>query len=152
MPRSISPRVSPRAAKKNEKSGWSPSLVACGEQSTVFKSQSARFRRARSRPAGGRRVWSCAAIRGSRSAARLRVYRCLQIRRDAGRAEGVIANARFDAGRFRAPEDDGGSALLEEGIGCKLTGLAAGTAEELERPPGIVNPCGLIEKGPRCRL
>ena len=47
----------------------------------------------------------------------------------------MIANARFDAGRSRAPEDDGGSTLLEEGIGCKLTGLAAGTAEELERPP-----------------
>ena len=54
----------------------------------------------------------------------------LQIRRDAGRAEGMIANARFDAGRFRAPDDDAVSALLEEGIGCKLTGVAAGTAEE----------------------
>jgi len=78
----------------------------------------------------------------------------LQIRRDGGRAEGVIANARFDAGRFRAPEDDAVSALLEEGIGCKLTGVAAGTVEEIERPPppGIVGPCGLIEEGPPCRL
>ena len=30
----------------------------------------------------------------------------LQIRRDPGRAEGMIADARLDAGRFRAPADD----------------------------------------------
>jgi hypothetical protein len=30
----------------------------------------------------------------------------LQIRRDAGRAEGMIADARLDAGRFRPPADD----------------------------------------------
>jgi hypothetical protein len=53
----------------------------------------------------------------------------LQIRRDAGRAEGMIANPCFDAGRFRAPADDAVSVLLEEGIGCKLAGLAAGGAE-----------------------
>jgi hypothetical protein len=29
----------------------------------------------------------------------------LQIRRNAGRAKGMIANPRFDAGRFRAPAD-----------------------------------------------
>jgi hypothetical protein len=51
------------------------------------------------------------------------------------RAEGVIANPPLDAGCFRPPPDDAVSVLLEEGIGCKLTGLAAGTAEDLERPP-----------------
>ena len=55
----------------------------------------------------------------------------LQIRRDAGRAESMIANPRFDAGRFRAPADDAVGVLLEEGIGCQLTGLATGAAEEI---------------------
>jgi hypothetical protein len=55
----------------------------------------------------------------------------LEIRRDAGRAEGMIANPRFDAGRFRPPADDAVGVLLEEGIGCKLAGLAAGGAEEI---------------------
>src|SRR5258707_9689409 len=55
----------------------------------------------------------------------------LQIRRDAGRAEGMIANPRFDAGRFRPPADDAVGVLLEEGIGCQLAGLAAGGAEEI---------------------
>jgi hypothetical protein len=50
---------------------------------------------------------------------------------NAGRAEGIIANPRFDASRFRAPADDAVGVLLEEGIGCKLAGLAAGTAEEI---------------------
>ena len=49
----------------------------------------------------------------------------LQIRRDPGRAESMIANPRFDAGRFRAPADDAVGVLLEEGTGCKLAGLAA---------------------------
>src|SRR5260370_24449289 len=52
-----------------------------------------------------------------------------QIRRDAGRAESMIADPRFDACRFRAPADDAVGVLLEEGIGCKLSGLAAGGAE-----------------------
>src|SRR6201987_1487544 len=55
----------------------------------------------------------------------------LQIRRDPGRAEGMIANRRFDAGRFRPPADDAVGVLLEEGIGCKLAGLAAGGTEEI---------------------
>jgi len=55
----------------------------------------------------------------------------LQICRNAGRAESMIANPRFDAGRFRAPADDAVGVLLEEGIGCKLTGLVAGGAEEI---------------------
>jgi hypothetical protein len=55
----------------------------------------------------------------------------LQIRRDAGRAESVIADPRFDAGRFRAPADDAVSVLLEKGIGCKLSGLAAGSTEQI---------------------
>ena len=55
----------------------------------------------------------------------------LQIGRDAGRPEGMIANPRFDAGRFRAPADDAVGVLLEKGIGCKLAGLAAGSAEEI---------------------
>src|ERR1700757_3723277 len=55
----------------------------------------------------------------------------LQIRRDAGRAESMIANPRFDAGRFRASADDAVGVLLEEGIGCKLAGFAAGAAEEI---------------------
>ena len=55
----------------------------------------------------------------------------LQIRRNAGRAESMIANPRFDAGRFRAPADDAVGVLLEEGIGCKLAGLAADGTEEI---------------------
>jgi len=55
----------------------------------------------------------------------------LQIRRDPGRAEGMIANPRLDAGRFRAPADNAVGVLLEEGIGCKLAGLAAGATEEI---------------------
>jgi hypothetical protein len=55
----------------------------------------------------------------------------LQIRRDPGRAEGMIANPRFDAGRFRAPADDAVSVLLEEGIAGQLASLAAGAAEEI---------------------
>jgi hypothetical protein len=39
---------------------------------------------------------------------------------DFGRAEGMIADPRFDAGRFRAPANDAVSVLLEEGVGCKL--------------------------------
>ena len=54
-----------------------------------------------------------------------------QVSGNAGRAEGMIANPRFDAGRFRAPADDTMGILLEEGIGCKLTGLAAGGPEEV---------------------
>ena len=42
----------------------------------------------------------------------------------------MIANPRFDAGRFRAPADDAMGVLLEEGIGCKVPSLAAGGAEE----------------------
>jgi hypothetical protein len=55
----------------------------------------------------------------------------LQIRRNTSRAESMIANPRFDAGRFRAPADDAVSVLLEEGIGGKLAGLAAGGPEEV---------------------
>jgi hypothetical protein len=54
----------------------------------------------------------------------------LYIGGDAGRAEGMIANSRFDAGRFRAPADDAVGVLLEKGIGCKLASLAAAGAEE----------------------
>ena len=43
----------------------------------------------------------------------------------------MIANPRFDAGRFRPAADDAVGVLLEEGIGCKLAGLAAGGAEEI---------------------
>jgi hypothetical protein len=55
----------------------------------------------------------------------------LQIRRNAGGAESMIANPRFDASRFRAPADDAVGVLLEEGIGGKLAGLAAGTPEQI---------------------
>jgi hypothetical protein len=55
----------------------------------------------------------------------------LQIRRDAGRAEGMIADPCFDAGRFGAPADDAVGVLLEERIGCKLAGLATGGTEEI---------------------
>jgi len=55
----------------------------------------------------------------------------LQIRRDPGGAEGMIANPRFDAGRFRAPADDAVGVLLEEGIAGQLASLAAGAAEEI---------------------
>jgi hypothetical protein len=61
----------------------------------------------------------------------LQLTAVLQIGGDAGRAEGLIADARLDAGRFRAPADDAVRILLEEGIGCKLAGLAAGAAEEI---------------------
>ena len=50
----------------------------------------------------------------------------LQIRDNAGRAEGVIANPRFDAGRFGPPADDAVGVLLEQGIGYQLAGLALG--------------------------
>jgi hypothetical protein len=43
----------------------------------------------------------------------------------------MIANPRFDAGGFRPPADDAMGVLLEEGIGCKLAGLAAGGAEKI---------------------
>ena len=43
----------------------------------------------------------------------------------------MIANPRFDAGRFRAPADDAVGVLLEEGIGCQLVSLAAGATEEI---------------------
>jgi hypothetical protein len=43
----------------------------------------------------------------------------------------MIANPRFDAGRFRTPANDAVGVLLEEGIAGKLAGLAAGTAEEI---------------------
>ena len=55
----------------------------------------------------------------------------LQIRRDVGRAEGMIADARLDAGRLRAPADDAMGVLLGEGIGCQLSALSAGAAEEI---------------------
>jgi hypothetical protein len=43
----------------------------------------------------------------------------------------MIANPRFDAGRFRAPADDAVGVLLEEGIGGHPAGLATGGAEEI---------------------
>jgi hypothetical protein len=43
----------------------------------------------------------------------------------------MIANPRFDAGRFRAAADDTVGILLEEGIGGQLAGFAAGGAEEV---------------------
>jgi hypothetical protein len=55
----------------------------------------------------------------------------LQIRRDTGRAESMITDARLDAGHFRPPADDAVGVLLEEGIGGKLAGLATGGAEEI---------------------
>jgi hypothetical protein len=55
----------------------------------------------------------------------------LQIGGDPSRAEGMIANPRFDAGRFRTPANDAVGVLLEEGIGGKLAGFAAGGAEEI---------------------
>ena len=67
----------------------------------------------------------------------------LQVRRDPGRAEGMIANPRLDAGRFRPPADDAVGVLLEEGIGCKPTGLAAGSAEEIA--VDVVGDAGSID-------
>jgi hypothetical protein len=55
----------------------------------------------------------------------------LQIGGNTGRAEGMVADARFDAGGLRAPADDSVGVLLEEGIGGQLAGLAAGGAEEI---------------------
>ena len=55
----------------------------------------------------------------------------LEIRRDPGGTESMIADPRFDAGCFRSPADDAVGVLLEEGIGFKLAGLAAGGAEEI---------------------
>jgi hypothetical protein len=43
----------------------------------------------------------------------------------------MIANPRFDAGRFRAPADDAMGILLGEGIGCQLAAFTAGRAEEI---------------------
>src|ERR1700751_5834362 len=67
----------------------------------------------------------------------------LQIRRDPGRAEGMIANPRFDAGRFRPPADDAVGVMLEEGIGCELAGLAAGAAEEIA--VGVIGNAGRFD-------
>jgi hypothetical protein len=67
----------------------------------------------------------------------------LQIRRDPGRAEGMIANPRFDAGRFRAPADDAVGVLLEEGIGGQLAGLAAGATEE--KAVDVIGDAGLFD-------
>src|SRR5258708_24372811 len=66
----------------------------------------------------------------------------LQIGGDAGRAESMIANPRFDAGRFGAPADDTVGVLLEEGIGCKLAGLAAGGGEEI--PAAVIHDAGRL--------
>jgi hypothetical protein len=55
----------------------------------------------------------------------------LHIGGDTGRPESMITDARLDAGRFRATADDAVGVLLEEGIGCKLAGLAACAAEEI---------------------
>ena len=70
----------------------------------------------------------------------------LQIGGDTGGAEGMIANPRFDAGRFRAPADDPVGVLLEEGIGCKLAGLAAGGAEEIA--VDIIGDASRFDVGP----
>ena len=43
----------------------------------------------------------------------------------------AVLEIRRDAGRIRPPADDAVGVLLEEGIGCQLTGLAAGGAEEI---------------------
>ena len=43
----------------------------------------------------------------------------------------MIANPRFDPGRFRPPADDAVGVLLKAGIGGKLASLAAGGAEEI---------------------
>jgi hypothetical protein len=43
----------------------------------------------------------------------------------------MIANPRFDAGRFRAPADDCDGRPAGKAIGCKLAGLAAAGAEEI---------------------
>ena len=67
----------------------------------------------------------------------------LQIRRDPGRAESMIADACLHAGRFRTPADDAVGVLLEEGIGGKLPGLAAGAAEEIA--VGVVGDAGRFE-------
>ena len=67
----------------------------------------------------------------------------LQIRRDAGRPKGVIANPRFDAGRLRPPADDAVGVLLEEGIGGKLAGLAAGGPEEIA--VGVISDAGRFD-------
>jgi len=55
----------------------------------------------------------------------------LQIGRDAGRAESMIANPRLDADRFGAPADDAVDVLLKKRIRCKLASLAPGAAEEI---------------------
>jgi hypothetical protein len=54
-----------------------------------------------------------------------------QIGGDTSRSEAMIADPRFDPGRFRPQANDAVSVLLEEGIGCQLAGLAAGGAEEI---------------------
>ena len=48
-----------------------------------------------------------------------------------GTSNGSFAETAAIAGRFRAPTDDTVGVLLEEGIGCKLPGLAMGGAEEI---------------------
>ena len=55
----------------------------------------------------------------------------------------MIANPRFDAGRFRPPADDAVGVMLEEGIGCELAGLAAGAAEEIA--VGVIGDAGRFD-------
>jgi hypothetical protein len=77
----------------------------------------------------------------------------LQIGRNAGRTESMIANPGFDAGRFCAPADDAVGVLLEEGVGCKLAGLAAGTRAILIEAR-VANPKAvktIHESGPPAR-
>jgi hypothetical protein len=82
----------------------------------------------------------------------------LQIRGDAGRTESMIADARFDAGRSRAPADDAVGVLLEEGIGCKLARLPTGGARDLAAPVGFLRrnhrrcQSRMMARGHRSRL
>jgi hypothetical protein len=55
----------------------------------------------------------------------------------------MIADARLDAGRLRPPADDAVRVLLEEGIGGKLAGLAAGAGEEIA--VGVIGDAGRFD-------
>jgi hypothetical protein len=65
----------------------------------------------KSRCAGVRKVWLFAVIHGWRSLlCHFQLATVLQIRRNADRAEGMIADP-FYAGRFHAPADDAAGVL-----------------------------------------
>src|SRR5216683_4871033 len=90
----------------------------------ILRSKSSLPRPAKSHPDAGRRAWSSWAIRDWRCAARFRACLCFQICGDPGRAEGVVADPRLDAGGRGATLNHPVGILLPHGVWGELAGLA----------------------------